>query len=188
MSNEALWELFPILLSEYDPSWPSAYQAEKSLLVDALDRINVVRISHIGSTAVKGLIAKPTIDILLEIKDDCDVEKLAKAMKKSGYIASAQPDNPPPHLMFLKGYTPKGFVGQAFHVHIRYGGDWPELYFRDYLRLHADVAKQYSALKTKLKNRYEHDRDGYTNAKTDFIEKYTALAKRAFGGRYQPGI
>lgn len=36
----------------------------------------MARISHIGSTAVKGLLAKPTIDILLEIEEHCDLKEL----------------------------------------------------------------------------------------------------------------
>ena len=145
----------------------------------------LLRISHIGSTAVAGLIAKPTIDILLEIKSSCDTQALKEAIKQSGYRFSAQPDNPSPHMMFLKGYTPQGFLGQAFHVHVRYGGDWPELYFRDYLTDHPDVAKRYGELKTGLIKRYRHDRDGYTDAKTAFIKEYSALAKRAYKDRYQ---
>jgi len=36
-------------------------------------------------------------------------------------------------MMFMKGYTSEGFQGQEYHVHVRYSGDWDELYFRDYL-------------------------------------------------------
>lgn len=27
------------------------------------------------------------------------------------------PENPPPHLTFVKGYTNQGFKGQAYHIH-----------------------------------------------------------------------
>jgi GrpB-like predicted nucleotidyltransferase (UPF0157 family) len=85
-------------------------------------------------------------------------------MKAAGFIYNRQPGNPPPHMMFMKGYTPEGFKGQAFHVHVRYGGDWNELYFRDYLEEHPDVAAKYEALKMQLKGKYEFDRDAYTAA------------------------
>jgi GrpB-like predicted nucleotidyltransferase (UPF0157 family) len=42
-------------------------------------------------------------------------------------------------MMFMKGYTSKGFEGQVFHVHVRYRGDWDELYFRDYLINHPET-------------------------------------------------
>jgi GrpB-like predicted nucleotidyltransferase (UPF0157 family) len=107
-------------------------------------------------------------------------------MEVCGYIYSPQPGNPPPHMMFLKGYTEKGFVGQVFHVHIRYAGDWNELYFRDYLIGHPDVAAAYGELKRQLWHRHEHDRDAYTEAKTKFIQRFTALARIEFKHRYKP--
>ena len=87
-------------------------------------------------------------------------------------------------MMFLKGYTPEGFKGQAFHLHVRYPSDWAELYFRDYLRDHKDIADEYGWLKAKLLNTYEHDRDGYTEVKTEFISKYTDIAREEYKGRY----
>lgn len=41
----------------------------KFRLRDAIGEENILRINHIGSTCVKGLIAKPTVDILLEIDE-----------------------------------------------------------------------------------------------------------------------
>ena len=87
-------------------------------------------------------------------------------------------------MMFMKGYTLEGFKGQAFHLHVRYAGDWNELYFRDYLRVHPDTAKAYGKLKTELQKKFEHDRDAYTDAKTKFIEEITKQARTKFGERY----
>ena len=186
MDNQALWALFPIILCAYDSSWESAYEKERELLIRGVGEKNIKRISHIGSTSVPGLIAKPTIDILMEIGLNCGLEALTSAMEQSGYRISPQPDNPPPHLMYLKGYTPRGFVGQCFHVHVRYFGNWPELYFRDYLKEHPDDARAYGELKRSLLILYEHDRDGYTQAKTDFIKGVTQRALELYNGRYAP--
>jgi GrpB-like predicted nucleotidyltransferase (UPF0157 family) len=89
-------------------------------------------------------------------------------------------------LAFNKGYTPNGFAEKVYHLHIRYSGDWNELYFRDYLQMHDEVAAEYGKLKLHLAEQYKHDRDGYTNAKSDFVVKYTNLAKKEFSGRYKP--
>jgi GrpB-like predicted nucleotidyltransferase (UPF0157 family) len=99
-------------------------------------------------------------------------------MTGAGYIYSRQPKNPPPHMMFLKGYTNEGFRGQAFHVHVRYSNDWDELYFRDYLCNHPEVAHEYGNLKLELKQKFEYDRMDTLKQKTCFIEKYTKLAKK----------
>jgi len=40
-----------------------------------------------------------------------------------------------------KGYTPDGFASKVYHLHVRYAGDWDELYFRDFLIAHPDKAK-----------------------------------------------
>jgi len=64
-------------------------------------------------------------------------------------------------LDFNKGYTPKGFAQKVCHLHIKHPGDWGELYFRDYLQKHPDVAGEYGALKLALKEQFEYDRDAY---------------------------
>jgi len=87
-------------------------------------------------------------------------------------------------MMFMKGYTPQGFKGQAFHIHIRYRGDWDELYFRDYLLTHPEIAVEYGELKSELQKKYEHDRDAYTDAKTDFIKRITKLARAEISSKY----
>jgi len=184
MTNEELWELFPIVLSEYSPIWKENYLTEKIVIEQVVGIQNIVRMNHYGSTSVPNLIAKPTIDILLEVKNDTNIEKLILNMQSVGYIYSEQPNKPAPCMMFMKGYTPQGFKGQIFHVHLRYSGDWGELYFRDYLLAHPEIVDEYGKLKMKLKKKYEHDRDGYTNAKTDFIKRITKLARAEMQIRY----
>jgi GrpB-like predicted nucleotidyltransferase (UPF0157 family) len=44
------------------------------------------------------------------------------------------------------------------------------LAFRDYLRARPDEARRYEALKRDLAVRYPTDREGYTDAKTEFVE------------------
>lgn len=177
MTNEELWMLFPIIISEHQPYWKELYLSEKDVIEKTVGLSNITRINHIGSTAVSNLVAKPTIDILLEISDSTDLNKLKGDIESIGYVYSYQPNNPAPHMMFMKGYTAKGFQGQAYHLHVRYRGDWDEIYFRDYLITHPKVAKEYGALKLQLKEQYKHDRDGYTQAKSDFIRKITELAR-----------
>lgn len=177
MTDEERWQLFPIILSEHKSVWKKNYLKEKTVIVKAVGAPNIVRISHIGSTAVPGLIAKPTIDILVEIKDSVDITMLISNMQQAGYRCIEQPDNPPPHMMFIKGYTLEGFKGQVYHVHVRYKGDWDELYFRDYLLNHPEIAAEYGKLKMELKQIFEHNRDAYTRAKTEFIRRISVLAR-----------
>lgn len=177
MSNEELWQLFPIVISEYKDQWPEYYKEEEQILKKILGK-DIVSINHIGSTAVPYLPAKPTIDILIEIKENADIEVIIKDMEANNYIYSYQPNKPKPHMMFMKGYILHGFGERVFHIHIRYQGDWDEIYFRNYLINHAETAKDYAKLKVRLSKLYKHDRDAYTLAKTNFIKQVTEKARR----------
>ena len=83
-------------------------------------------------------------------------------------------------MSFNKGYTERGFSEKVFHLHLRYIGDNDELYFRDYLNEHADIAKEYENLKISLWKLYEHNRDRYTNAKGNFIANVMKMAKEKY--------
>jgi len=107
-------------------------------------------------------------------------------MEAKGYIYVPQESNPQPHFTFYKGYTPKGFKGQAYHIHVRFSGDHDELYFRDYLNKNPKALNEYAKLKEKLKEKYEHNRDLYTEEKTDFIKQATIKARQEFKDRYKP--
>jgi len=184
MTNEELWQLFPIILSDYNPEWPKKYQEEHDILVGLYGQF-IERINQIGSTSVLGLVAKPTIDILLEIKKDTNIDWFVETAKDHGFLVSVHSDNPAPHLMLKKGYTEQGFVGQAFHIHVRYLGDYNELYFRDYLREHEEARIAYVHLKKELMSKYEHDRDRYTSEKGSLIMHYTSLARIEYKDRYK---
>jgi GrpB-like predicted nucleotidyltransferase (UPF0157 family) len=170
MTPNEFGQLFPIILSDYQDHWPQAFQNEKVLIEKTMGK-DIHRIEHIGSTSIPGIKAKPTIDILVEIGNRAILKKVIEQMREAGYHYSEKPENPAPHMMFMKGYTLKGFEGQAVHVHIRYSGDWDEIRFRDYLRSHKDVAKEYERLKMALQKKHEHNREDYTNGKSDFIKR-----------------
>ena len=180
MSLEELWELFPIILKEHNPEYKNWYLEEKEKLIKVLDDDKIVRINHIGSTAVKGLIAKPTVDILLEINKDYNLKYLKDTLKKENWILMHENDLDDLNLVFNKGYTPEGFAKKVFHLHVRYPGDYDELYFRDYLIKYDKVAKKYEKLKKDLEKKYKNNRDAYTEAKSDFIEKWTKEARKEF--------
>ena len=178
MNVEERAKLYPVVLSEYDPAWPEWYAEEREKLIRLIGGENIVRITHIGSTSVPGLAAKPTVDILLEIAEGADIEKLADTLPDDEYICLRQQTVPAnDRVLFLKGYTGSGFAEKVFHIHVRNPGDWDEMYFRDYLTGHPEVADAYAALKRDLKEKYEFDRDGYTNAKNGFIKDITKRAR-----------
>lgn len=176
LSLEELWVLFPVQVVPYCPDWMHWYQQEKRCLQNVVGS-QLLRLHHIGSTSVPGLDAKPTVDILMEIKNDCDCSWLVNILENIGYIYEPQPQKPAPHMMLMKGYTLKGFADKVFHLHVRYKGDWDEIYFRNYLQKHSETAKAYAALKHSLQAKFTNDRDAYTKAKTAFVQEYTRLGR-----------
>ena len=181
MTLEELWELFPIFLVEHDERWKDSFNEIEKMLAGLLSDQPVVRISHIGSTAVQGIWAKNIVDVMIEIPQCVDMKDMAQILEQNGFIIMSSEAN---RISLNKGYTENGFADKVYHIHLRYDGDNDELYFRDYLNEHPDVAKEYETLKLWLWKQYEHNRDAYTDAKTDFISKWTAEARKEYGDRY----
>jgi GrpB-like predicted nucleotidyltransferase (UPF0157 family) len=116
------------------------------------------------------------VDIILEINETTDLDKMTAALSSPQYIclneAALTVPTPLPHLRFIKGYLPNGFAEKVYHIHVVYPGDGDsrdKILFRDYLVSHPEAVAEYAELKRKLFKDYEHDRDGYTEAKGTFI-------------------
>ena len=186
MTTEELWKLFPVILREHNPCYPEWYEGERENILKTLSE-NVVRISHIGSSAVARLTSKPTVDILLEMGETSDIAQVTEDLQAGGWTLMSRQERPVMKLALNKGYMPQGFAEKVFHLHVRFFGDWDELYFRDYLIAHPEAAAEYGKLKRRLQRQYPHNRDAYTEGKTEFVLKVSRLAKEAFPGRYRPG-
>lgn len=178
MSLESLWHLFPIELVPHQDEWETNYQKEAAFIRSHLP--SSARISHIGSTAIPDIRAKDIVDILLETKDeDCAI--CLKAIPSLGYLLM---NESPSRASFNKGYTEDGYKPPVFHLHLRRWGDNDGLYFRDYILEHPLVAKEYEQLKLRLAEPFRYNRDGYTEAKGEFVKRITELAKKEYGPRY----
>jgi len=174
MTLEELWELFPIILTPHNPQWAIWAKEEMHLLSDILSSYDPI-INHIGSTAIKGIQAKPIIDILVELSADIEWKSIKGIMEAHGYICMSESDS---RISFNKGYTPAGYANKVFHIHFHRIGDNDEILFRDYLIERTEVAKEYEKLKLSLLPKYKNDRDGYTEAKTAFVRTVVGLAKK----------
>lgn len=181
MTLEELWNLFPIFLVEHNEKWNQNYDEVECLLRKILSETPVKRISHIGSTAIRGIWAKDIVDVLIEISEDSDITKVGGKIVQSGFIKMSAEKN---RISFNSGYTEDGYAEKVFHIHLRYVGDNDELYFRDYLNEHPEIAKEYEILKLRLWKQFEHNRDAYTDAKTEFIKRCTLEAKKLYARRY----
>lgn len=165
----------PIILAPYDPLWSDKFETEKqNLLRVAGDLLS--HIEHIGSTAIPGIIAKPTIDILAAINSLNETQRLINEITSINYIYVPEYETELPE----RRYFYKNRAGEdAFHLHAveMNSAFWNRhIAFRDYLRSHPDQADTYAKLKIQLAEKHHADRDAYSNGKSDFIHRIEMLA------------
>jgi GrpB-like predicted nucleotidyltransferase (UPF0157 family) len=177
----------PIVVVAYDPLWPTEFTHLAASLREALCSV-AVRIDHIGSTAVPGLVAKPAIDIQVSVQSLEPTEVFRAPLERLGYRFRS--DN----LERTKRYFREPPGNRRTHLHVRRHGSWNEqfaLLFRDYLRVHPDAAARYGELKLILADRFVRpdERQAYVEAKVSIIwatmREADAWAK-ATG--WQPGL
>jgi GrpB-like predicted nucleotidyltransferase (UPF0157 family) len=161
----------------YDPGWPAAFEAEALRLRLALKAL-ALRIDHHGSTAVPGLAAKPIIDIQVSVARLQPLAAYAVPLEAVGYVHVPHSDD-----SFCPFFHRPIQWPHSHHVHVVERGGPEErrtLAFRDYLRDHADVAREYEDLKkTKAAEAVATDperHERYARSKTDFIARVIALA------------
>ncbi|MCD2255481.1 GrpB family protein [Lactobacillus sp. CC-MHH1034] len=174
MGLTELWHLFPIQLVAHQSVWQQWYQDEATQLKQIIPSSLQIQLNHIGSTAIPNIWAKPIIDILVEMPQSDGLQQIKALLVAKGYLCMAANDQ---RIDLNKGYTTQGFAPRVFHIHLRVLGDHDEIYFRDYLLAHPEIAKAYEQLKLRLWHDYQFNRDAYTQSKTKFITKYKKLAK-----------
>jgi GrpB-like predicted nucleotidyltransferase (UPF0157 family) len=166
----------PVVIVDYDPQWPILYEEEKGRILGVIGHA-VVAIEHVGSTAVPGLGAKPTIDIIVGIRQLADAEECIELLRSIGYeYVPEYNDIIPERRYFHKG--PPEARTQHLHM-VEVTSDFWERHvlFRDYLRTHPEEARRYHKLKKELSAEFGSDREGYTDAKTAFIGAAVAKAQ-----------
>lgn len=173
MTLEELWQLFPIVLAEHNFAWENWYNEEVKILKGILPADTTYY--HIGSTAINGIMAKPIIDILIVVNSLEVMQQIAQILQNNCYLIMSKAEK---RISLNKGYTENGFKEKVFHLHLRLNNDIDEVYFCDYLNNNPKIAKEYEKLKLQLWKKFEHNRDAYTDAKTEFVTKYTKLAKQ----------
>jgi GrpB-like predicted nucleotidyltransferase (UPF0157 family) len=166
-----------VIVVPYDPRWPQQFEAERNRIGRALGAL-ALRIDHHGSTAVPGLAAKPVIDIQVSVAQLQPIAIHAERLAPLGYVHVPHADDAVCPFFHRPVDWP-----HTHHVHlVEAGGDDERrtLVFRDYLREHEPVAREYEALKRRLAGEFSDgdlaSREAYANAKSDFIERVIRAA------------
>ncbi len=161
-----------VIVLPYDEQWKQDFQKIKDEITNALGQL-IIGIEHVGSTSVKGLSAKPIIDIDVIIKDYTVLEDVIFALGKIGYRHEGN--------LGIIGREAFNYDGKEHlrkhHLYVC-PEDSPELKrhiaFRDYLRTHSEAVREYSYIKEEGAKRYPNDIDRYIEYKSPFIERIYA--------------
>jgi GrpB-like predicted nucleotidyltransferase (UPF0157 family) len=151
-----------------DPQWSERFERERDHLTDAIEPWVSGGIHHVGSTAVPGLEAKPTIDVLVGVEDLESARGCFEPLAELAYLYA--PYRPEEMHWFCKPSPSR----REFHLHLVPADSQrfrDELAFRDRLRESPEVAREYAQLKKSLAERFRTDREGYTVGKSDFIAR-----------------
>ena len=161
----------------YDPGWPGVFEAEAARLRAALKTL-ALRIDHHGSTAIPGLGAKPIVDIQISVATLRPLSAYGAKLEAIEYVHVPHPDD-----SFCPFFHRPIRWPHTHHVHIVERGGREErrtLAFRDYLRDHPDVAREYEELKRSAAAQIVtvdlESQERYALGKTDFIERVVGLA------------
>ena len=158
----------PVILEEYDSSWPSKFEEEKEYLMAVAGKWHFGSIEHVGSTAVPGMVAKPVIDVMFGVKTLDESRAAIEALVEAGY------EYWPYKAEVMHWFCKPSDAFRTHHLHlIPYESPlWQErIKFRELLRSDDKVATEYANMKRELAATYREDREAYTDKKWPFIQR-----------------
>ena len=160
----------PIEIVDYDEGWPARFDSERARLRPLLPG---AEIHHIGSTAVRGMPAKPVVDVMALV-DDLDAP-ITALVEQAGYEFPEAFNATLSHRRWL---CRPSAAHRTHHLHLV--DERPELdrhlCFRDRLRASAPLRDEYALLKRDLARRRAGDREAYSEAKSDFVRRVVGEA------------
>ncbi|MBI3678710.1 MAG: GrpB family protein [Proteobacteria bacterium] len=161
-------ESIPVKLVPPEADWPARAEAEGHRLRGAIGEC-LVRVEHIGSTSIPNILAKPTIDLMPLVTDLALLEARVDAVRAMGYEYHGDYG-----LDGRRFFTLTQNHKRLFNVHC-YTLDHPDMArhiaFRDYLRAHPKLAKDYEAVKIRAAKLQPNDVEAYNGEKNDWIKQ-----------------
>lgn len=164
---------------EWTPAWAERFAADAVELTAVLPAD--ATIEHIGSTSVRGLPAKPIVDIMV-ITDAVDTLRTnLEPLEALGYVHNPKYFADDPDHLFLRRDT-DGRRTEHLHIfHSRSPAPRSDRAFRDYLAAHPDAVRRYSDAKTIAARIHPDSRGDYGLAKESVLREILEEA-RAWAG------
>jgi len=159
---------FTLKLEAHREQWKNDFETEAACMQLALGP-TLKNLHHIGSTAIPGICAKPIIDMLGEVESLALIDARQKEIEALGYTAMGE--------FGIRGrryFRKDDSAGnRSHHLHIFVSGSphvVRHLAFRDYLRAHPDIAREYSELKQRVAGSCRGNMEAYMDGKDAFIK------------------
>ncbi len=174
-----------VRLHPHTPAWRWRFWLEWIRLRLSLGD-QIVRIEHVGSTAIPGMPAKPVIDLMVVLAHLDRAPRCLPALERLGYEYKGENYLLRQHYL-VKGHPP------AFTLYLVEPGNRElaaRIRFRDYLLEHAEVAQAYADLKAGLADQHATDLRAYQDGKAGFVQQIldraTPRGTAEQGRRIQP--
>ncbi len=178
MNDERRNQHREFFLAKYDDKWVEIFEHTAKQLKNIFGP-ELIEIHHIGSTSIPGMLAKPQIDILMEVKDLDQIEKYYSEMERSGFKPMGRKYTRRPDSEYFVKDSLDG--KRLISIHAYQVGNAEienKLIFRDYLRENETARSSYIDKKRELYKKYRNDYPSYRAGKFDIIEKLKNEAYR----------
>ncbi|PFK63485.1 dephospho-CoA kinase [Priestia megaterium] len=158
-----------VRLVDYTPEWNEEFiRVKKEIMANTPLKEN--QIEHIGSTAIKGMSAKPILDILVGVNDLQNFNRtIISGLKKVGFLQLRV--EIPGKVVFAK-FTDKTHQEKTHYIHlVEFQKElWNNLiFFRDYLNSNETAREQYLEVKLEYLKKTSTGINEYTHYKQEFV-------------------
>ncbi|MAF80243.1 hypothetical protein CL629_04155 [bacterium] len=153
-------------LEDYNPSWNNKFLQIKKAIQNVFGD-KLLSVQHVGSTSIKGMKAKPIIDVLVIVHNMHDIKNERIEMEKLGYsykenyIAEES-------MFFCREKNGK----RLENIHVFPVGHSKIDEFidkRDYLKTHPQEIKRYERIKSMLIKQFPNDYISYRKGKDKYL-------------------
>ena len=156
-----------LLLDRTTPDWVDAGARLRREVADRLAGF-AAGVEQIGSSSVKGLLAKPIVDLAIGLTTDHELTPVRERLESAGWIYRGDAGAQGGHVFVLES-APWHRVAHAHGVE-HLGEQWSNyLRLRDLLRRNPAARQRYEDTKLRLINEVGDDRTAYTEGKTEIV-------------------
>ena len=168
-----------MLIQEHQEYWENDFNELKKVLEENIPT-NDIKIEHIGSTSIKGLAAKPIIDIDIVHEKSASFKEIKMGLEKLGYYHNGNQGIQGREVFKRekKGenhITLDSIKHHLYVCHINSDELQRHLIFRDYLRENERERAEYEKLKYKIAEKTNQDRKKYAKLKEVMAKEFIEL-------------